>query len=244
MEISNFFNTYGSVHHVKCPQDPNIAFVYMTKLSTPAEHRRTRSTIEKIIQEMPLDNQFTISVARSRRQFLPPYIRPVGYGQGNYNRGYRQGYRQYPPNLNPNRQYPHIPNRRFYQGQNFGGQESGISSESTNNHQDQMNAGTNVEQQPRYRDPRPMSNNRQFGHYMGRYDRRIVRDTGHPQDANVYSRGPGRNYPRGLENQPQPLSELQRQPNQYPKKSFPNRHPRQNFQRANTERPNSTQTHA
>lgn len=67
-EITNFFNNYGRVHHVKCPNNRNYAFVFMQSLNTPAEHRRTRWTISKIIENMTPENKFYITVASSNRQ--------------------------------------------------------------------------------------------------------------------------------------------------------------------------------
>ena len=66
-ELTNLFNTYGRVHHVNSPEDKNFAFVFMTSLSTTLEHRRTRSTISQIIQDMPMDKKFYITVAGSNR---------------------------------------------------------------------------------------------------------------------------------------------------------------------------------
>lgn len=66
-DICNYFNTYGSVHHVVCPTDRNFAFVFMTQLATDIEHRRTRTIISQIITEMDPNNRFHITVASSRR---------------------------------------------------------------------------------------------------------------------------------------------------------------------------------
>ncbi|XWV26053.1 putative low complexity protein [Tupanvirus soda lake] len=66
-EITNFFNNYGAVHHVNCPEGRNYAFVFMSSLSTTAEHRRTRTTISQIIHDMTPENRFHITVASSNR---------------------------------------------------------------------------------------------------------------------------------------------------------------------------------
>uniref|UniRef100_A0A6G6ACX5 RRM domain-containing protein n=1 Tax=Borely moumouvirus TaxID=2712067 RepID=A0A6G6ACX5_9VIRU len=66
-DITNFFNKYGVVHHVKCPESRNCAFIFMTSLNTTAEHRRTRTTISQIIHDMTPENQFHITVADGRR---------------------------------------------------------------------------------------------------------------------------------------------------------------------------------
>lgn len=66
-DIIKFFNNYGVVHHVNCPDRRNYAFVFMNSLSTPVEHRRTRTTISQIIQDMNPENRFHISVANSNR---------------------------------------------------------------------------------------------------------------------------------------------------------------------------------
>ncbi|AVL94919.1 hypothetical protein ma533 [Moumouvirus australiensis] len=69
-DITNFFNKYGVVHHVKCPEARNCAFIFMTSLNTTAEHRRTRTTISQIIHDMTPENQFHITVADGRRPRL------------------------------------------------------------------------------------------------------------------------------------------------------------------------------
>ncbi|XWV24807.1 putative low complexity protein [Tupanvirus deep ocean] len=66
-EITNFFNNYGVVHHVNCPEGRNYAFIFMSSLSTTAEHRRTRTTISQIIHDMTPENRFHITVASSNR---------------------------------------------------------------------------------------------------------------------------------------------------------------------------------
>lgn len=66
-EITKFFNNYGTVHHVNCPEGRNYAFVFMTSLNTNAEHRRTRSTISQIIQDMTPETRFHLTVASSNR---------------------------------------------------------------------------------------------------------------------------------------------------------------------------------
>nr|WBF70658.1 hypothetical protein [Megavirus caiporensis] len=65
--ITTHFSNYGVVHHVKCPDSRNCAFIFMTSLSTTAENRRTRTTIRQIIHDMTRENQFHISVADGRR---------------------------------------------------------------------------------------------------------------------------------------------------------------------------------
>ncbi|AEX61796.1 hypothetical protein CE11_00664 [Megavirus courdo11] len=66
-EITTHFSNYGVVHHVKCPESRNCAFIFMSSLSTTAENRRTRTTIRQIIHDMTRENQFHISVADGRR---------------------------------------------------------------------------------------------------------------------------------------------------------------------------------
>lgn len=82
-QIKTFFNKYGVVHHVKCPENRNFAFVYMTSLNTSAEHRRTRATISQIIHEMTPENRFHITVASSnyrRFQQRPFQHQPLQQG--------------------------------------------------------------------------------------------------------------------------------------------------------------------
>lgn len=67
-QMTNFFNGYGTVHHINYPTDRNYAFIFMTKLSTNAEHRRTRTTIGQIIHDMTPETQFRITVASSNRR--------------------------------------------------------------------------------------------------------------------------------------------------------------------------------
>jgi len=84
-EITNFFNGYGVVHHVNCPEGRTCAFVFMSSLNTTAEHRRTRNTISQIIQDMTPENRFRITVASSNRgsQLRTPRKYPY------YNRGFQ-----------------------------------------------------------------------------------------------------------------------------------------------------------
>lgn len=69
-ELYKYFGKYGDVHHVNCPENKNYAFIFMTKLATTVEHRRTRTTISQIIQDMTPENRFHITVASSNR--IPP----------------------------------------------------------------------------------------------------------------------------------------------------------------------------
>lgn len=66
-EIVNYFNHYGDVDHVKCPQDRNFAFIFMTTLNCETNQYRIKSTITRIINEMPEDFKFYVNVATSNR---------------------------------------------------------------------------------------------------------------------------------------------------------------------------------
>ncbi|MEM0354029.1 MAG: hypothetical protein QXW79_00470 [Thermoplasmata archaeon] len=80
-DIVKYFSKYGEVHHIKCPEGRNYAFVFMTSLNTTAERRRTRTTISQIIEDMTPENRFYITVASLR------------YPRMNGNlRGYRRRY--------------------------------------------------------------------------------------------------------------------------------------------------------
>lgn len=129
-EITNLFNNYGAVHHINCPEERNYAFVFMTSLNTTAEHRRTRSTIDRIIQDMKQnpETRFHITVASSNRGTQSQYPkqsqyqqrpfrkytqRPRSYryyndGNNNYDNNYNSGrnsYRTYPKTSNYSHQY-------------------------------------------------------------------------------------------------------------------------------------------
>lgn len=66
-EIIEYFNTYGVVDHINCPENSNNTFIFMKTLSTTATTKRTYHTIKRIIDEMDLHNRFYISVASSNR---------------------------------------------------------------------------------------------------------------------------------------------------------------------------------
>ncbi len=106
-EITKFFNNYGVVHHVNCPEGRNNAFIFMSTLSTTVLHRRTRTTINQIRNDMTPENNFHITVASSNRpvQRQSNQIQP----QSNQNHGsnqYHQNHGSYQPrwrNYNSNR---------------------------------------------------------------------------------------------------------------------------------------------
>lgn len=105
-DVTKFFNNYGVVHHVNCPENRNYAFVFMTSLNTPAEYRRTRTTISQIIQDMTPENRFYITVANSNRRNMP-------YQNNSYQNNY--GYQNYPrPQFYPQ---PYRQNTRDYDDQ-------------------------------------------------------------------------------------------------------------------------------
>lgn len=66
-EMETFFNNYGVVHHINYPEGRNFAFIFMTSLNTTAEHRRTRTTISQIYNDMPSTARFHLTVASSNR---------------------------------------------------------------------------------------------------------------------------------------------------------------------------------
>ena len=102
-EVIAFFNNYGVVHHVNCPEGRNYAFIFMTSLNTTAEYRRTRATIAQIIHDMTPENRFHITVASSNRGNFAPQgnyygqqpqqqVRPYGNYQTNRPRQYGSTY--------------------------------------------------------------------------------------------------------------------------------------------------------
>lgn len=97
-EITNFFNNYGVVHHLVCPDGKNFAIIFMNSLSTTIERRRTRTTISQIIKDMTPENKFYITVANSNRNMIHNNVPQVRYKR-NYNNGYNN-YRR--PNIPEN----------------------------------------------------------------------------------------------------------------------------------------------
>lgn len=117
-EITKFFNNYGTVHHVKCPDDKEYAFVFMTSLSTTEEHRRTRATITQIIKDMTPETKFRVTVASSNR---PRYNNQGNYGNYNgYNNGYGNNYNRPQSNTNyPPRQQRYNNYNNNYNNSNY-----------------------------------------------------------------------------------------------------------------------------
>jgi len=110
--MTNFFNNYGVVNHIDCPEGRNYAFVFMTSLSTTVEHRRTRTTINQIIKDMNPETKFHISVASSRKTNYHGYQQYPDQNNGYY---LNQNNRYYPSQNN--RYYPNQ-NNRYYSNQN------------------------------------------------------------------------------------------------------------------------------
>ena len=91
-ELIDLFSKYGQVHHTIRPErKTNIAFVFMTSLSTTDETLRIKSTISQIIADMTDECKFRVSVARSNRK------RGNNPKQNNRRRGQRKLYN---PNTN------------------------------------------------------------------------------------------------------------------------------------------------
>ena len=120
-KITDFFNKYGVVHHVNCPEGRNYAFVFMSSLNTTAEHRRTRTTISQIIKDMTPETRFHLTVASSNRtpQFFP--TRRYNYYRGyqprqyyNYGRSELQQYNNDQPHVRQPRYAVRQENRRPY----------------------------------------------------------------------------------------------------------------------------------
>lgn len=62
-EITAYFNQYGVVHHVDCPQTKQCAFIFMSTLSSNEQRNRTKNTLIQIRQQMDPTNPFNVSVA-------------------------------------------------------------------------------------------------------------------------------------------------------------------------------------
>jgi len=122
-DITKFFNNYGTVHHIKCPEDRDFAFVFMSDLSTTEEHRRTRVTISQIIKDMTPETKFRVTVASSNRPRYD-YNNNNGYNNNSYN---NNSYNNQPQNYNnyqPQRRNQHYNNynqgyNRGYNNQNY-----------------------------------------------------------------------------------------------------------------------------
>lgn len=82
--ILSFFSNYGKVDHVDDPKNRDFAYVFMHTLSTTVEHRRTRTTITEIINNMTPETKFYITVASSNRNQSRFRHGPSRYHRGNY----------------------------------------------------------------------------------------------------------------------------------------------------------------
>lgn len=65
-DITVFFNNYGVVSHVSCPENKQFAIVYMTSINTKAVHQKAFAVIGDIINSMTEENKFHISIANAR----------------------------------------------------------------------------------------------------------------------------------------------------------------------------------
>lgn len=72
-DIIDKFNKYGVVDHIKCLKDTDYAFIFMKKLNTLALHRRTRTVIDMIKNDMTTKDCFYIDVARSTKFKTPVF---------------------------------------------------------------------------------------------------------------------------------------------------------------------------
>lgn len=103
-EIHNFFSKYGEIDHINCPENRSFAFIFMNKLSTDAEQRRTRNTIQQIIRDMTPETRFHITVASSRPRF-PQNYQPNNRRYNNRPYNGTGGYSYRPSNYNRNYHY-------------------------------------------------------------------------------------------------------------------------------------------
>ena len=146
-DVTAYFNRYGTVHHVNCPQDSNYAFIFMSSLNTTAERRRTRATISQIINDMTPENKFHITVASSNRgAYSQNYNRPK---QQNYNENRQYDNRQHDNRQYDNRQYDNRGYGRQYRPMRYDNQNGYINdNQQYNNSANRMN-GMNNEYQRR-----------------------------------------------------------------------------------------------
>lgn len=124
-QLTDYFNKYGEVHHVKCPDDRQIAFVFMTSLNTNATQYRVRVTKEQIIKDMTPETKFYINVANSRRPQQGGFTdtrqrsdsQPRNYHQqSRYNNQQQQYYRtDRPQQYHQPRQYHQEPHQYYQQ---------------------------------------------------------------------------------------------------------------------------------
>ena len=113
--IVKYFNDYGEVSHVKCPENCEYAFVYMLSLKTDAPTKRTRTIIHNIKNDMKATNRFIINVANSknRNNNYDTYPR--------YNNMNRQNNYDNPRYNNYNPRYNNM-NRHNYNNQRYNNQ--------------------------------------------------------------------------------------------------------------------------
>lgn len=145
-DIKSYFSNYGTVDRVNCPDNRNYAFVFMTSLNTSAEHRRTRTTITQIINEMTPETRFHITVASSNRA---GYSRPMQYStpRTNYRSNYVPDRAQRYPNYR-NRDYEGTPANNYDQPRRPYVRNSQNRTRSTGSYQfhDQNNANNGARQ--------------------------------------------------------------------------------------------------
>lgn len=176
-DITQYFNNYGVVHNVRCPDGTNYAFVYMSSLNTTVDHRRTRTTIGQIIREMPPDFRFHITVASSKhgnnrnRQADNSDTEPKNFpnynvrnNQVQYNRRGRNNNQQ---GTTQPRSYRE-PRQNDIMADNA---QQRVNSESRQGVMPTDNNRTGNFQQRPYREPRPTDNNR-----SGNFQQRTYRE--------------------------------------------------------------------
>lgn len=83
-DLTTYFNKYGQVHHINCPNNKNFAFIFMTSLNIGVEHRRTRATIGQIIRDMTPETRFHITVASSNRGQLVPRSKTIARNENTH----------------------------------------------------------------------------------------------------------------------------------------------------------------
>jgi hypothetical protein len=203
-DLIKFFSNYGTVHHVKCPDDRNIAFIFITKLSTTEEHRRTRVTITQIIRDMTPETKFRVNVANSRPR--------NNYNNNNNNGG--NNYQNGPPRNNNgryNNNQGYTNNRNYNNDQGYQNQSNNYVDNNYDNRQPQQrNNGNNYDnRQPQQRNNGYNNNydNRQPQRNNGynNYDNRQPRNNGgnnnydNRQRNNNYQQNNNRRYNKSYE---------------------------------------------
>ncbi len=133
-DIKEYFTRYGSVYKINYPDNKNHAYIFMEKLATQANRKRTRITIDQIHQDMDPNREFILTVARSNRKNRDNRQ----YQNNGDNRQYQNNgdNRQYQNNRD-NRQYQNNRDNRQYQNNNVNTRTNNVPRNHNNTMQEQ-----------------------------------------------------------------------------------------------------------